>query len=443
MSDLLSLCLVIALLGAILQIGSILGKNERYGELSRKAVHVGMGIVCLSFPWIFKNSTTVLALGLLSALALGSLRFSGSSFARALFCVKRRSIGEICFPLGVATVFMLSPGAHVYVPAVAILTIADALSALLGMKYGTISYRTEEGLKTVEGSLVFFIAALAVSMISLGILTSLSVNAVVLISITLALAATVIEGMCWAGLDNFFVPLGSMLILTQLLKYDHSRLSTTAFGFSALLALVLFLKRKSTLQGGACLAVSVYIFASFLFANVLSSDICASWFLLPLIFFAGYRRLLPRRFSGLVSAHSISGVLSVASVGVWMLCSRGDQFLYPYAIALAVHGAIIAGAHVHLEFPLTGKTAQLKFAAILKAGAKSWLLVFLPYLVASGPSTEHLIQFGMAPILIYPAVILFAMTTRAKPDFRTSSNRWIKQTACAGLGSLLALMATF
>ena len=38
-------------------------------EASRKTVHVGMGLICLSFPWLFRSASPVIALGVLGHVA--------------------------------------------------------------------------------------------------------------------------------------------------------------------------------------------------------------------------------------------------------------------------------------------------------------------------------------------------------------------------------------
>jgi phytol kinase len=440
MSEMFSMLAVLTLLTGLLMVGA---RFIKASENSRKYIHVAMGLSCLSFPWLFHQVSTVIVLAIVSSLLLTALKCGRSELSKVLFCVERRSIGEICFPLGVSLVFVLAKGnALLFVPPVAILALADALSALVGMRFGVNFYRIENGSKTVEGSLTFFCTATAVAMLSLGLLCpTLAVNTIVLMALTVAVAATVLEGMCWGGLDNFFVPVGSFLLLKQVVQESPNQLTVTALSFFGLLASILALKRLSTLQGGPCLAVSGYVFACYMLGGI-------SWFLLPLLLYASYRELLPRRFRNLVSTHSMSGVLSVASVGFWMLLGRGNNFaadgdlyLYPYAVALAIHGSIIASAHVHLDFA-TGRIALLKFYTVAKSALKSWAVIFVPLIVLTGFSATHLVKFLFAPIWVLLGTLMFVVTTKAEPEFRTSRSRWLKQTAYAGFGSALALFST-
>lgn len=127
--------------------------------------------------------------------------------------------------------------------------------------------------------------------------------------------------------------------------------------------------------------------------------------------------------------------------GVAESSARNETYLYPYAVALAIHGAIIASAHVHLDFS-GGRVSRLKLYSVFSAVLKSWSLIFLPLLLLTGFSSTNLINYLLAPLWILLATILFGATTKAGPEFRSSPQRWLKQTAFAGLGSVLALLST-
>ena len=79
-------------------------------ELSRKIIHVTLGLTVLSFPYVFESHITVMILGLLSFLALFALRkvpFLRKKFGEGLFGVERKSYGEIYFIAAVVSIFSL------------------------------------------------------------------------------------------------------------------------------------------------------------------------------------------------------------------------------------------------------------------------------------------------------------------------------------------------
>ena len=126
-------------------------------ETARKLVHLGMGMVCLTLPWIFQEIWPAWVLAGIAVTALVSLRcvtLLRREIGGVLHDVNRASLGEIYFPLGVAVVFTLSFGETLrFVIPVALLTFADAAGALVGKRWGRRKFETLEGEKSVEGSL--------------------------------------------------------------------------------------------------------------------------------------------------------------------------------------------------------------------------------------------------------------------------------------------------
>ena len=61
----LSILVTLTCLGVIILLAAWGVKTGKIsGELARKIVHVGMGVICMSFPWLFQS---VLAVQLLAA----------------------------------------------------------------------------------------------------------------------------------------------------------------------------------------------------------------------------------------------------------------------------------------------------------------------------------------------------------------------------------------
>jgi phytol kinase len=177
-------------------------------EQSRKFVHVGMGCICMSFPWLFGSPLPVAILAAIAATGLFGVRAVPWLRARlgcVLSGVERRSYGEFAFIAGIAAAFALAHGdALSYVIPVAVLTFADTVAALVGMRFGTHRFATPDGTKSLEGSFAFLATAFACVAAPLGIAGR--PDALLVASIA-ALALTVAEAAAWAGLDNFAIPL--------------------------------------------------------------------------------------------------------------------------------------------------------------------------------------------------------------------------------------------
>src|SRR5262249_55430022 len=138
-------------------------------ELVRKLMHVGMGLVTFSFPWIFDEAWPVIVLACVSIGVLLSLRLVASlkeSLGSVLAAAGRAWSGEGYFPLAVAILYVLYQREPATTPAdrrlmlycipILLLTVADATAALIGTRYGRWHYETADGEKSAEGSLGFF-----------------------------------------------------------------------------------------------------------------------------------------------------------------------------------------------------------------------------------------------------------------------------------------------
>lgn len=183
-------------------------------EYSRKFVHVGMGCLCLNFPWLFHDARLVIALAIVATLALLGVRtipWLQTSFSCVLHGVRRRSFGEFAFIGGVAAAFTFAQGdALSYVIPVAVLTFADTAAAIVGVRFGTHRFDTIDGSKSLEGSTAFLATAVACVAVPLAIAGRSGAVAIALLT---GLLLMVVEAAAWAGLDNFAIPfVGGFLV---------------------------------------------------------------------------------------------------------------------------------------------------------------------------------------------------------------------------------------
>jgi len=208
-------------------------------ELVRKCLHLGMGLLTLSFPWLFASPWPVVLLAALFTAWLAILRtFRSLQRLRGgvIDGVNRKSLGEIYFPLAVGLVYLLSAGDPLtFCIPMLILSLADAAAALVGERYGTLRYPTAGQRKSLEGSMAFFTVAFLSAHIPLLLFTDAGRPANLLISMTLALLLTLVEAMAPGGLDNLGIPLVALLLLRSLLGLDVAAL-VVRLGVAVLLA---------------------------------------------------------------------------------------------------------------------------------------------------------------------------------------------------------------
>ena len=193
-------------------------------ELLRKLLHIGMGVVSLSLPWLFDTPWPVLVMASLFGLGLVGGRFSPVWRRIAdgiVYGVRRHSFGDLCFPVAIAALFLVSARDPVtFSIPILIMTLADAAAALVGTRRGAHVFRRPGREKSIEGSVAFLIVALPCAYVPLRVWSGGDWVAMLLLSLTLALLATLVEALSWNGLDNLTVPLAAFLLLRMLRGCD-------------------------------------------------------------------------------------------------------------------------------------------------------------------------------------------------------------------------------
>ena len=204
-------------------------------EWTRKLVHLGGGIACLFFPFLVKSPWVVLAMSVpLTLLFVAGSRFG---FLKSLHGVARKSRGAEYYPLSVFLVFLMTPGRPwLYLAAVLVLAVGDAFAALIGSRYGVIRYEVEDGMKSLEGSLVFLVIAFLAIHLPTLLLTDLPRPVTVLAALLVAALVTGFEAISLEGADNLFVPFAVVVILG---KITTKPLSEVVFQNLSLLAICL------------------------------------------------------------------------------------------------------------------------------------------------------------------------------------------------------------
>ncbi len=196
--------------------------RQRWGmsaEVQRKMVHVATGSAALTFPWIFSSATPVLILvGVASAIMLlmRQSKIAMNSIGSVLHDVQRNSYGEIYLVLSVGLLFIRSTDAPIlYVLPLLVVTLSDTASALVGTKYGQARFAVEEGTKSLEGVVAFFVVTWLVAMMALLLMTDAARINVIVLSLLIAAFCALVEADSWKGLDNLFIPVGAHLVLAR------------------------------------------------------------------------------------------------------------------------------------------------------------------------------------------------------------------------------------
>lgn len=179
-------------------------KGKLEPETARKIVHVIAGSFIAFWP-LFMSWRTIQILSLV--LFLGVFLSYKFGFFGAIHNVKRRTSGELWFPVGIGLCAVFTEQPWIFTVAVLHLALADGFAAIVGSKYGIIHYRIGPHSKSIVGSFVFLVISFILCMFAYIVLsdelpgTSLAVFAIT------PFLATAVESVSRRGLDNVLVPL--------------------------------------------------------------------------------------------------------------------------------------------------------------------------------------------------------------------------------------------
>lgn len=171
-------------------------------EATRRYVHMASGVIAVGVPVLVGWQLTA-ALGFIFAAALAWSK--GHRVLQAIHGVGRATVGEVCFPLGVAATALLVPQLPAYAFGMLALAFGDGFAGLVGSRYGH-PRAAWGGTKSLMGSLACFTVVVGLALaacLAYGPGLGPDTVAAVLVS---ALAVTMVEAMLGYGLDNLAVP---------------------------------------------------------------------------------------------------------------------------------------------------------------------------------------------------------------------------------------------
>jgi len=425
--------LVLVLLVAFLRATSLLGeKGCLSAEVLRKTVHTGLGVTCLSFPWVFSSVWELAALfvGVLALLlAVRSFAFLRARFGCGLYGVKRNSVGELLFGLSVMLLFVYARDIPVlYVLPLLILTLSDSAAALAGTRFGRLTFQVQAGWKSWEGTLVFCAVTVLLSFFVLGLLTDASLTRILCIALLLGLMGCLVEAVSWHGLDNLSVPLGMYLLLEGFLERSLQSLALTLLFLLGCILCMQKLNRFGQLNVHALLGV---VIAAFFFWETGG----ALWLAGPLIVLVCH--VVLASLQGGRDEYGIGAVLSLVSCGIgWLFVSRHMQYDYAFLLfilSMAIHLQIMVLLRIRA---LRQKPAE--YPLVLSVSVFSgW--IFMPVLLFAYGT-------GTTPILLYLSVLTImaggGIVLSVKGE-NLGSGRWIQQTFYAMAGSIFGLVPVY
>lgn len=218
-------------------------------EHTRKFVHVGAGLIALTFPLLFGSHWIVLILAILFVGVFVLTRRLG--ILQSVQGVERITIGEILYPVAIYLIFLTTElsGAHgYYVFTILVLAISDTAAGLIGRRLGVGSFHISGEKKTLAGSFAFLISTVAIALL-LGVeyMDTPAMGGTLLPLISVALVATLTEAVTPWGFDNVTIPVAmlGMLLLPQYLPETGAMNFILAMPWIAAVAAVLAILWKN------------------------------------------------------------------------------------------------------------------------------------------------------------------------------------------------------
>lgn len=356
-------------------------------ELQRKCVHVATGLFALSLPLIFAKSWPVLVLSTLAVVVLGAMRLppiAKTGIGSTIHGVERESYGEILLAVAVGFTFFRSIANPVlYVLPMLVLTFSDAAAALTGVHYGRRIFSVEDGTKSLEGVVMFFLMTFIIAMVTLLLMTDISRQSVILLSLVVAVFGAQLEAESWRGFDNLFVPVGLHLFLQNNLTTSPFGLLIEAVALIGGLVALMLLAPSLGLTRHAARTVGVL---AFLILSVTSPQNA----ILPLAAFAAF--ILARRNRPIEKRHSELDFIAAAAVvaAMWLLIGEllGNSAINLYNLTFAGVAAVFAVLAMRRYVAAAALVLVVLGVGVLviapfNPSDSQWVMPFAPWVTAS------------------------------------------------------------
>lgn len=207
MAIVLSLGLILLLLVA----NELLWREKKLEpETARKIVHIAAGSFIAFWPLYMSWLTIQILCVLLLAGVAVSYQFGVFG---AIHNVKRRTSGELWYPVGIGIVAFATVQPWIFCVAVLHLSLGDGLAAIVGKKYGVMHYKIGEHTRSIIGSFAFLGVSFILCMFAFIVLRNELPGVSLAVFAVTPFLATAAESISRHGLDNVFIPLSVVVAL--------------------------------------------------------------------------------------------------------------------------------------------------------------------------------------------------------------------------------------
>lgn len=220
-SEWITFGVILVLILGLVGLSEILRSRYRIsGEHSRQFVHIGVGLLVVISPLIFRSALQPSVLALLfiglNWLALRLGQFKG------MHTTERKSYGTVFFPLTFLILILLywQSDPTILVVGMLIMTLADPVGSLVGMRVKKpIKFQFWQDTKTLQGSLAVFLVSFLITVAFFSTGRKIDQSAVpglvslIVIALAVGIVAFLAEAISAAGSDNLSLPLCTAVML--------------------------------------------------------------------------------------------------------------------------------------------------------------------------------------------------------------------------------------
>jgi uncharacterized protein (TIGR00297 family) len=209
------------LAGIIMCVAAIEIVRKHFGwsvEITRKFLHISVGLLIFFAPVIFKSALIPLLLSSFTVLAM--LIAVRTGLLVSIHSTSRFSYGAIFYSLSFFVLIIVFWDRNPEIISLSMLSLAtgDAAAAIVGESFQSVrEYKLTSDRKSIEGSIAMFAVtsiSLFCGMIILKIQTLHSMEYLAIITLVAASIATAFEAVSSKGLDNFTIPLSVAFVLS-------------------------------------------------------------------------------------------------------------------------------------------------------------------------------------------------------------------------------------
>lgn len=189
-------------------------KNIIKGEISRKFVHITVGSFVAFWPFFLTwNEIRLMCVAFIVVVLIDR----HLHVLKSVHSVKRKTVGDILFPVGIGLATYISSSPWIFTIAVLHLSLGDGIAAIIGQTKGrNFAYTIFRQKKSTAGNVAFWlVSVMLTSALLLFMPVELTHVALPLLFI-LPITTTILESLSIFGMDNVTVPAYVALALSML-----------------------------------------------------------------------------------------------------------------------------------------------------------------------------------------------------------------------------------